>query len=135
MEKADIIKKLEKSNSAEDKKKMLDLLFMNSFHATTFKMSNFYEIIKELRLFYGITQEEFSKILEIDRTSLSRYENGERTLPLLVIDKIMEIFGLSINVYPISGLVELLQSNYVNTNTEEVRKYFEKISKEIEKDQ
>lgn len=51
--------------------------------------------LKELREKKGITQEQFAKELNINRISLSRYENGLRQPPLETFNKICEALGLN----------------------------------------
>lgn len=56
------------------------------------------EIIgKNIQLFrkkLGFTQESFSIFLEINRSELSYYESGKRQIPISVISKAADVFGI-----------------------------------------
>lgn len=52
---------------------------------------------KNIQLFrekFGFTQDTFSEFLGINRTELSYYENGKRVVPISVISKAADIFGI-----------------------------------------
>mgnify|MGYP002507226552 CR=1 FL=1 len=51
--------------------------------------------IKSLRRTHDLTQPEFAKIIGISRNSLSRYENGTRTVSTKLIDRIYQKFNVS----------------------------------------
>ena len=59
--------------------------------------------IKMYREKLGYNQEEMSQFLGINRVSLSQYETGEREIPLEVLNKSANLFGIE--------LIELLESN------------------------
>lgn len=66
--------------------------------------------IKMYREKLGYNQEEMSQFLGINRVSLSQYETGEREIPLEVLNKSANLFGIE--------LIELLESNddYTSAN-------------------
>ncbi|MCI8346568.1 MAG: helix-turn-helix transcriptional regulator [Bacilli bacterium] len=53
--------------------------------------------IKEVRVREGLTQTEFGKILHIEKSAISHYENSERNIPLDIIVKISEYFNVDAN--------------------------------------
>ena len=59
--------------------------------------------IKMYREKLGYNQEELSQFLGINRVSLSQYETGEREIPLEVLNKSANLFGIE--------LIDLLESN------------------------
>lgn len=59
--------------------------------------------IKMYREKLGYNQEEMSQFLGINRVSLSQYETGEREIPLEVLNKSANLFGIE--------LIDLLESN------------------------
>ena len=40
---------------------------------------DFYELIKRLRIEKGVTQQEISKVLQVDQSTYAHYESGRRT--------------------------------------------------------
>ncbi len=65
-------------------------------------------ILKELRKKSGYTQEQLSKMLNISKSTVSMYENGERTPPPDMLEKIADIFKIDINVLFGRGLNEAI---------------------------
>ena len=55
------------------------------------------EVIKEKRKEFNMTQEELAKKVGVSRQMMKRYENGENFPSMFVIDKLSEVFNLSIN--------------------------------------
>ena len=53
------------------------------------------ERIKELRKQHGLSQEEVSKYLEIQRTTISLYESGDATPPAMTIIKLARLFNVT----------------------------------------
>ncbi len=51
-------------------------------------------VIKGLRERYGYTQEKLASFLEIKREMVSFYENNEREVPLEVLEKLSDLFGV-----------------------------------------
>ena len=49
----------------------------------------------------GMSQEEVSSFLNVERSTISKYETGEREIPLPVLEKLSDLFGVEI-----SGLLE-----------------------------
>ena len=59
--------------------------------------------IKLYREKLGYSQEEMAQFLGINRVSLSQYETGDREIPLEVLNKSANLFGIE--------LIDLLESN------------------------
>lgn len=53
--------------------------------------------IKEYRQRLGYSQEHIAEFLGIDRSTLSKYETGEREISLLHFDKLCDIFGIELD--------------------------------------
>ena len=51
--------------------------------------------IKEYRKKENITQEQLAKYLDVDQTMITKLENGTRSLNVLLIEKICNLFGCS----------------------------------------
>lgn len=100
MDRIELVRKLMKSGKEEDKAILSLLVDTFKFEQVTYKMSEFNEVLKELREYKEMSQEEFSKEIDIDRSVLSRYERGERKIPLDVIDKVLEKFDMQIVIMP-----------------------------------
>jgi len=54
------------------------------------------ELIKELRKKKGLSQEEFSHLINIDRKYASLIEKGDRNLSILMLLKITKGLGISL---------------------------------------
>ena len=54
------------------------------------------ERFKEIRSTHGFTQEQIAAFLQIDRTLLAKFEKGERSLGLSVLEKACGLFGCSL---------------------------------------
>lgn len=50
---------------------------------------------KQLRKESKITQEQLAKYLDVDQTMITKLENGTRSLNVLLIEKICNLFGCS----------------------------------------
>ena len=59
--------------------------------------------IQQLRIQNGYTQEEFAKILNIDRSNLSRIESGKRSCSLELLVQLSSLFNVTLD-YLILGL-------------------------------
>ena len=55
------------------------------------------ERIQRLRIQHGYTQEEFAKVLNIDRSNLSRIESGKRGCSLDLLVQLSGIFGVTLD--------------------------------------
>lgn len=64
-------------------------------------------IIKGLREKYGYTQEQLSYFLDIKR-EISHYENGTREIPLEILEKLSDLFGVELDVFFIDNIDEAL---------------------------
>ena len=51
--------------------------------------------LKQLRKESKITQEQLAKYLDVDQTMITKLENGTRSLNVLLIEKICNLFGCS----------------------------------------
>lgn len=60
-------------------------------------MDKFGERLKEERLRKKLTQEQLAAILEIDRTSISKYETGRQIPELNVLNLISDLFNVSLD--------------------------------------
>lgn len=60
----------------------------------------FMEIIyrlKELRLEFGTTQQQLSKVLNIKQNTYSQYENGSRQIPIDILIKLAKYYEVSVD--------------------------------------
>jgi predicted transcriptional regulator len=57
----------------------------------------FGERLKKIRVDNNVSQNELAKYLEITPSSLSYYENGVRTPPITIINKLVNCFNVSAN--------------------------------------
>ena len=53
--------------------------------------------IAQLRNACGLTQEELASDLYVERTGISNYENGKRIPDVIMLQKLCDRFGVSIN--------------------------------------
>lgn len=65
-------------------------------------------IIKGLRDKYGYTQDKVAGFLEIKREMISFYETGEREVPLEVLEKLSDLFGVNLDVFFVENVDEAL---------------------------
>ena len=56
-------------------------------------------VIKGLRERDGYTQEKLASFLEVKREMISFYENNEREVPLDVLEKLSDLFGIELSVF------------------------------------
>lgn len=61
--------------------------------------------LKELRSERGMTQEQAGKIIFVNQSMYSRYENGQLNLPLEAAVKFAEFYGTSVDY--ITGLTDI----------------------------
>ena len=59
-------------------------------------MKSFGEILKDIRLSKDMSQEEFAKLLNTSKQVISRYENGQRTPKITVVQEFADILGVPI---------------------------------------
>jgi len=52
-----------------------------------------------LRERLGITQDQMAEYLEISRPLISYYENGERDIPLIILEKASNLFGVELTEF------------------------------------
>lgn len=60
-------------------------------------MNTFGRVLKELRVKNGMTQGDLANRLEISRSAISMYENGEREPDFETMEFIADIFGTDMN--------------------------------------
>lgn len=63
-------------------------------------------IIKGLRDKYGYTQDKVADFLKIKREMISFYETGEREVPLEVLEKLSDLFGVNLDVFFVDNVDE-----------------------------
>lgn len=51
---------------------------------------------KEIRSTHGYTQEQLANFLQIDRSMIAKFEKGERSLGVSVLEKACELFGCTL---------------------------------------
>jgi transcriptional regulator with XRE-family HTH domain len=62
--------------------------------------------LKEYRKSFGYTQDNLANFLGVDRSAISHYENAEREISIVHLNKIADLFGIE--------LEELLESDKKN---------------------
>ena len=65
-------------------------------------------VIKGLREKYGYTQEKLASFLGIKRESISYYETDGRDVPLEVLEKLSDLFGVGLDVFFLDNVEEAL---------------------------
>lgn len=53
--------------------------------------------IKNYRIKLGFSQDHIANYLGIDRTAISKYENGEREISLVNLNKLADLFGIELD--------------------------------------
>ena len=65
-------------------------------------------VLKGLREKYGYTQEKLASFLGIKREMVSFYENEEREIPLEILEKAADLFGVELEVFFVENIEEAL---------------------------
>jgi transcriptional regulator with XRE-family HTH domain len=65
-------------------------------------------VIRGLRDKYGYTQDKVAAFLGIKREMISFYETGEREVPLEVLEKLSDLFGVDLDVFFVDNVDEAL---------------------------
>lgn len=65
-------------------------------------------VIKGLRDKYGYTQDTLAEFLGIKREMISFYETEEREVPLEVLEKLSDLFGVDLDVFFADNVEEAL---------------------------
>ncbi|MEL1241556.1 helix-turn-helix domain-containing protein [Flavobacterium flavipallidum] len=66
-------------------------------------------VIKGLREKYGYTQDKLAEFLGVkNREMISFYENDEREIPLEVLEKLSDLFGVELDVFFVENIDEAL---------------------------
>lgn len=93
-------------------------------------------IIKGLRDKYGYTQDKVAGFLGIKREMISFYENDGREVPLDVLEKLSDLFGVDLDVFFVDNVDEALaevvfafRKNDLDDNDMEAMASFGKIVK------
>jgi len=68
------------------------------FKKDFFSLPGLHNVIKMIRIMNNYTQQEFADLLEVNRSTYSRYETGERHLPLEVLNMLLIKFNLKITI-------------------------------------
>ncbi len=71
--------------------------------------------LKELRKSFCMTQDQIAELLQMSRTSFSKYENGAANPPLAVMRKLAKIYGVSIE-YLIHDDITSIELNEAKTD-------------------
>ena len=53
--------------------------------------------IKDLRIDADLSQTEIAKVLGMSQTGYSKYETGENDIPVLILIKLAEFYGTSVD--------------------------------------
>ncbi len=53
--------------------------------------------IKDLRIDADLSQTEIAKVLGLSQTGYSKYETGENDIPVLILIKLAEFYGTSVD--------------------------------------
>lgn len=89
-------------------------------------MSEFCNILKQLRQKKGITQKEIAKILGISQAAYSLYEKGGREPKYEMLEKIADFFNVSVG-YLVSG-----QKNYIYyKNEKKINEFLDELIKKV----
>ncbi len=65
-------------------------------------------VIKGLRDKYGYTQDRLAEFLGIKREMISFYETEEREVPLEVLEKLSDLFGVDLDIFFADNVEEAL---------------------------
>ncbi len=65
-------------------------------------------VIKGLREKYEYTQDKVAEYLGIKREMISFYENEDREIPLEVLEKLSDLFGVELDVFFVDNVDEAL---------------------------
>jgi len=59
--------------------------------------------LKEARKKAGLTQEQVSKLVDINKVQLSYYENGTREINITLLEKLANLYGYSVKYFIENG--------------------------------
>jgi transcriptional regulator with XRE-family HTH domain len=60
-------------------------------------MKEYWEILRELREDRDLKQEDIAKLLSCTQACYSNYENGKREIPPVVLEKLADFYGVSVD--------------------------------------
>lgn len=81
-----------------DNKKLVEDLLNNQEKITVFKHSAGNTVKYIRKNIFEITQEELGAYLEVERNTISAWENGENNIPSNQLIKIADLFKLSLDI-------------------------------------
>ena len=92
-------------------------------------MSQFKHRFKNERISNGITQKDLSEILGVDRTSISKYENGKQLPEVPILEKISDYFNVSTDYLLGKTDIRNLESKTINNinNDKDLEEEIERI--------
>mgnify|MGYP003613671288 CR=1 FL=1 len=74
------------------------------------------ENFKRFRKKINITQEQMAEYLELEQSSISKFENGERTITLSNLEKACSLFGVNISdMFKKSDIFKVLSPSFRKT--------------------
>lgn len=91
------------------------------------------EKLKELRVNCHMTQDDIAELLDMSRTSFSKYENGAANPPLNVLRKLSAIYNVPIEYLIHDEITSILLNNEGNEtepDVEDVLKGFSDLTRE-----
>ncbi|MDD3123455.1 MAG: helix-turn-helix transcriptional regulator [Candidatus Izemoplasmatales bacterium] len=75
------------------------------------------ENFKKLRRRINITQEQMADFLNLEQSSISKFESGERTISVSNLEKACSLFGIPLNeIYKESDIMRELSPSFRKTN-------------------
>jgi len=75
------------------------------------------ENFKRLRKKVNITQEQMAEYLNLEQSSISKFENGERTISVSNLEKACALFGIQANdIYKKSANQQVISPSFRKTN-------------------
>jgi len=91
---------------------------------------------KILRDKSGLTQQEVANYLDIERANISYYETGRRDIPMKHLEKLSDLFGVTLNMFFREDASQLqtdlafaFRNNNIDSKTLDVLADFKKIVK------
>jgi len=79
--------------------------------------------LKAFRGLFGLTQKKLAEILGYSKQAISKYETGDRPIPLELLDKLSKMLNISINSFIDSEMPELKISTLKPIDIEKIRNF------------